>query len=287
MKSGICAIGDNVVDRYQESQEMFPGGNAVNVAVHAKRNGIRSAYIGVIGTDTAAQLVAKSLRDENVLTSHMRVVEGPNAWAAVSHKNGDRYFLGSDKGVSKFKLNDSDYEYLSEFEIAHIGYSGGMEEQLAEISKSTQISYDFADKSRSYVVPLIKYCTIATFSIGEQNLEVADEIIEFALSNNVDTILVTRGKSGAVVADKKGKTILAAKQIEAIDTLGAGDAFIAAYLAARLKKIPRDEAIISAVNYSAEVCLQHGAYGYRSMDNLPKIDSQKLQDSSKPTWVNQ
>ena len=69
--------------------------------------------------------------------------------------------------------------------------------------------------------------------------------------------------------------------------MGAGDAFIAAYLAARLKKIPRDEAIISAVNYSAEVCLQHGAYGYRSMDNLPKIDSQKLQDSSKPTWVNQ
>lgn len=40
-------FGDNVVDRYEHIRTMYPGGNAVNFAVYAKKCGAaRSAYYG-------------------------------------------------------------------------------------------------------------------------------------------------------------------------------------------------------------------------------------------------
>jgi fructoselysine 6-kinase len=35
----LAGLGDNVVDRYVNEGMMYPGGNAVNVAVHARRSG--------------------------------------------------------------------------------------------------------------------------------------------------------------------------------------------------------------------------------------------------------
>lgn len=63
----ILGFGDNVVDRYEHLGVMYPGGNAVNVAVYARRLGAaRSAYMGIFGTDDAAEHVIESLVDEGV-----------------------------------------------------------------------------------------------------------------------------------------------------------------------------------------------------------------------------
>ncbi|MDP6184230.1 MAG: hypothetical protein QF609_10460 [Gammaproteobacteria bacterium] len=35
----LLGLGDNAVDIYADKGVMFPGGNAVNVAVHGKRRG--------------------------------------------------------------------------------------------------------------------------------------------------------------------------------------------------------------------------------------------------------
>lgn len=271
MKIGVCAVGDNVVDRYLDREEMYPGGNAVNVAVHVRRLGVRAAYIGVIGTDSAGHLVASSLRDEGVLTDRVRTVEGPNAWAAVQVVDGDRVFVTADKGVSRFELTKADFEYLSEFELVHVGYAGGLEGQVADISKHTKVSFDFADKPREFAEPLLKYCAFATFSAGEGGIAKANEIIDWARSHGAHTVIVTAGSAGAVVADAEGRSHVAADPIDVVDTLGAGDAYIAAFLVATLKGIPREEAMKSAGRYAAEVCRQYGAYGYRSADSLPLI----------------
>ena len=48
-------FGDNVVDCYEHIHTMYPGGNAVNFAVYAKKCGAaRSAYMGIFGNDAAA-----------------------------------------------------------------------------------------------------------------------------------------------------------------------------------------------------------------------------------------
>ena len=47
----LIALGDNVIDYYHNTQECFPGGNAVNVAVHAARLGAQAEYLGSLGDD--------------------------------------------------------------------------------------------------------------------------------------------------------------------------------------------------------------------------------------------
>ena len=50
----VLGFGDNVVDKYEHIKTMYPGGNAVNFAVFAKKLGAeRSAYMGIFGSDKA------------------------------------------------------------------------------------------------------------------------------------------------------------------------------------------------------------------------------------------
>lgn len=50
----VLGFGDNVVDKYEHLKIMYPGGNAVNFAVYAKKFGAeRSAYMGIFGNDAA------------------------------------------------------------------------------------------------------------------------------------------------------------------------------------------------------------------------------------------
>jgi fructoselysine 6-kinase len=58
----ICGVGDNVVDRYLELGLMFPGGNALNVAVFAKRAGAEAAYLGITGNDVLGEIVRRQLQ---------------------------------------------------------------------------------------------------------------------------------------------------------------------------------------------------------------------------------
>lgn len=58
----LIALGDNVIDYYHNTQECFPGGNAVNVAVHAARLGAQAEYLGSLGDDKMAHIVEKALR---------------------------------------------------------------------------------------------------------------------------------------------------------------------------------------------------------------------------------
>ena len=62
----LIALGDNVIDYYHNTQECFPGGNAVNVAVHAARLGAQAEYLGSLGDDKMAHIVEKALQENGV-----------------------------------------------------------------------------------------------------------------------------------------------------------------------------------------------------------------------------
>ena len=94
----LIGIGDNVCDVYLHLAEMFPGGQALNVAVFAKMQGIDSAYLGVFGDDEVAEHIENTLSEFGVDKSHCRHVRGENGYALVTLIDGDRVFLGSNKG---------------------------------------------------------------------------------------------------------------------------------------------------------------------------------------------
>ena len=65
MTNGLLCIGDNVVDLYCDEGVYYPGGNALNVAVMARRAGLEgAAYMGILGNDAPGRHVEAAMRAE-------------------------------------------------------------------------------------------------------------------------------------------------------------------------------------------------------------------------------
>lgn len=82
----VIGVGDNVVDKYMHTKTMYPGGNAFNFSAYASMLGASSSYMGVFGSDEAAQLVQATARELGIDTSHCRVEEGENGYAMIRRR---------------------------------------------------------------------------------------------------------------------------------------------------------------------------------------------------------
>ena len=131
----VLGFGDNVVDIYEHTGTMYPGGNAANFAVAAKQCGAtRSAYMGYFGSDAAGEHVIASLQDEGIELVKCRQLLGPNGAARVTVVDGDRIFLGSNeggiRGETSYVLDRFDLEYIRQFDVVHTGNYCFTERQL-------------------------------------------------------------------------------------------------------------------------------------------------------------
>jgi fructoselysine 6-kinase len=259
----IAAIGDNVVDCYAARGEMFPGGNCLNVAVSVRRCGAHSAYIGAVGRDRAGDVVLAALEQEGVDVSHVRRLDGVTAYCMIAHQNGDRIFAGFDLGVSMFRPSDEDYAFLRNFSAVHVGQSSGLDRYITRIAETAPLSYDFSTRGdkehRSAVGPL---CFLASVSAGDLTLDQIDEIKAQLIEAGAKWVLVTRGRDGAVLSSASGRFAIAAMPVQPVDTLGAGDAFIARTLYGLLSGEQPERLLSAAAHMAARTCLHFGAIGH-------------------------
>jgi fructoselysine 6-kinase len=260
----VCGVGDNVVDRYVNQKQMFPGGNAVNFAVHARRSGAYAAYLGVIGTDVGGDLIRASLQAEGVELDRLRVEEGPNAFATVymdDDGNNRRWGL-CQKGVSIFRLDNADLDYLAGFDLIHSGETSRLDSQLAEIYERVAMSFDFSERDLEYAAGVLPYLKAAAFSRGDAtNAEVA-RVLDAAQAAGVELVTITQGARGATVCHKGEILFAPAVPVDAVDTLGAGDAFVSRLTYRVLTGVALANAATDAAQYAALVCGTRGAFGH-------------------------
>jgi len=78
---------------------------------------------------------------------------------------------------------------------------------------------------------------------------------------NIGTVLVTCGARGSLVASKQGWSWLASVNVDVVDTIGAGDAFTAGFVAGILAGESDSAAQVRATNAAARACSHAGAMG--------------------------
>ncbi|WP_077735520.1 PfkB family carbohydrate kinase [Bacillus sonorensis] len=263
----ILAIGDNVVDYYIDQDMFYPGGNALNVAVLSKRSGAEAAYIGIIGTDEAGDHVLNVLKKEGINIPRIRRAHGQNGMAAVKlNEQGDRVFVRSNKGGIQSELGllltDEDTALIKSHDIVHTSVYSRLEQTLFELSRLAPVSFDFSTKhDRAYMERVCPYLTYAFFSGSGFTKEECLRLIDDASRFGVQTVCVTRGDKGAVLG--RGGNIVEQPvfPVRAVDTLGAGDSFIAGFLTAYLKSRDVKKALMHAAEAAADTCLTYGAFG--------------------------
>ncbi len=264
----MIAVGDNVVDCYLDQGLYYPGGNAVNVAVNCKRYGFDGcSYIGVFGDDDKARHIQRSLEQEGVTFHHSRFVKGISGQPRVRLIDGDRRFVGGPKNTVqhtlKLKLTPEDLDFIAQHEICHTSCYSSIEEELPKIKQSSAISFDFSDyRDRAYLEKVCPHIRFGFFTGSGLNDAQIKELMNLAQELGTEIVGVTIGEKGAVFLKDGVFYKVGTKPITVVDTMGAGDSFIAAFLTSYLKAGDMEQALDEAATRAAEACTFYGAYGY-------------------------
>ena len=274
----IFAFGDNVVDCYRDQDLMFPGGNCVNHAVFARRAGAETAYAGAVCDDDAGRLIRSALVEEGVDVSMLRMEPGQTAYCVIETQEGERVFVGANLGPSIIAPSVGDLAQLSQFDAVHTGRSSHVDAWLPRFSRAVKVSYDLAtvhDPDR--IARVAPHCFLLAFSGGGLSRAEAVALAERARADGARWSLVTRGMEGALLLGDQGLFAASAQPVEAVDTLGAGDTFIANVLVGLLNDQHPDDILSRAAEAAASTCLMRGAFGHAApmavdLSNMMTLD---------------
>lgn len=261
----VLGIGDNTVDLYVDQGMQYPGGNAVNVAVLTHRLGAESSYLGCLGTDAAGRLLRDSLIAEGIDISRCRYFDGPNSWSRIRHRGNDRYFDGNDPGPrGLYRLGPEDFAYIGQFDLAHSSVYSLLEEDLPRIGDAAAtLSFDYSDRrDDAYLRLTAPHLDIAFLSVAPASAEECRQAARLLHGVGPAIVVIMRGAAGALGFDGTDFVEQPIAPATVVDTLAAGDGFIAGFLMAHLANADLATCLRRGAECAAEVCAYKGAFGH-------------------------
>lgn len=221
---------------YQQSL----GGKGANQAVAAARAGSMVQFVGRVGADPAGAALRMSLGEAGVDTTYViEDVGGSTGTALIAVDNrGDNTIIvvpgvnahlePSDVDAARDVIERSSILILQlEIPLETVRYAAGM----AQRSGTTVILNP--SPSQELPAPLLDLVDILVpneeevgYLSGMGSPVDPTTAAGMLCSNGVEAVVITLGSQGAAIVDRNGETDIQAYEVEAVDTTGAGDAFV-------------------------------------------------------------
>lgn len=255
-----------------------PGGAPANVAAALSKLGTPTAFMGKVGSDEFGKMLAGVLEEAGVDISAMRFDENARtALAFVTLKaDGDREFMFYRHPSADMLLrpDELDIEMLKSAEIFHYGSISLIAEpcrtahlEAMKIAKSAGafLSYDpnlrlplwESDQAAKEGIMSI-WNSANLIKISEVELEFltgedSDGAARSLWHDNLKLLLVSEGAKGARFYTPEDQGQVPSHAVEAVDTTGSGDAFVAGFLSQLLQNralLDSSDQIAAAVGYA-------------------------------------
>jgi fructoselysine 6-kinase len=248
----LAAVGENCIDVYLPPTELSAvGGNAVNVAVGWARAGLASRYVGVVGPDEDGRRIAAALAAAGV-DADLAVVDGTTAVSHVAvDGGGERELRFEDFGVGAgFVPDAASLAALADRDWIHCTLPAGPDAVVAALP-GVPLSYDFSTRHDEHDPAGL---AVAFLSGADAPGERIAALARRTLERGAACAIVTCGRHGSLGADAAGIVVVDALPIAPVDTLGAGDAYIAAFVARRAAGADLRTAMEAGTAAAAEAC---------------------------------
>ena len=177
--------------------------------------------------------------------------------------NGDRVFGDYDEGVlADFRLTEEEIDFLCNHDLVVTGLWGNVHYDLKKIKqKGVRIAFDAAtrpeDEAAQVAVLQADYFFFAS-DFGDTE-ELRQKMKELH-AKGPKLVIVTLGEKGSLVYDGNDFTFFGIVPCRVVDTMGAGDSYIAGFL----KGIMEEKNILDCMKMGAENASQtigyHGAW---------------------------
>ena len=232
-----------------------PGGAPANVAAGLAKLGQNSAFLGKVGDDEFGRMLAGVLADAGVNTSMMSFDKNARtALAFVTLKaNGEREFMFYRHPSADMLLTEEevDMDAVRNAKIFHYGSISLIAEpcrsthlKILDEAKEAGVFLSYDPNLRLPLWDSAEDAKAGIMSIWETAdiIKISDEELEFLTGENSDAsakslmfdglklLLVTEGPEGARYYTPNFEGKVAGVQVDAVDTTGAGDAFVAGLL---------------------------------------------------------
>lgn len=263
MPARIATVGDNCIDRYLPPVDRaLVGGNAVNVAVNLKRSGHEVAYFGAVGDDEDGRRVRDVLARLAVdVTSLKTIVPGRTSFTVIAtDADGDRHFVSEDFGVCRgYRPDDREMTRLTTMRHVHIGWlddEGATKRALAQAGLSVSQDLSVNAEPRN-ITP--DHLAIAFVSFDGSEAE-AIERAKATLAGGARLAVIMRGPQGSLAISSGEIFRGTALPVAVSDTTGAGDSFIAGFLARHIDRQPIASCLANGHAAAAETCRIFGGF---------------------------
>ncbi|HCS8960041.1 TPA: aminoimidazole riboside kinase [Klebsiella pneumoniae] len=259
MNGKIWVLGDAVVDLLPDGEGRLlqcPGGAPANVAVGVARLGGDSGFIGRVGDDPFGRFMLHTLAQEQVDVNYMRLDAAQRTSTVVVDldSHGERTFTFMVRPSADLFLLPEDLPPFAAGQWLHVCSIA----LSAEPSRSTTfaameaikraggyVSFDPNIRSDLWQDPQdLRDCLDRALALADA-IKLSEEELAF-ISGSDDIVsgiarlnarfqptllLVTQGKAGVQAALRGQVSHFPARPVVAVDTTGAGDAFVAGLLA--------------------------------------------------------
>ena len=225
------------------------GGCAVNTGVDLAKLGLRAAFVGCIGNDVAGDLIKKKLVFEGLgICGVVTNKEAASSYTFIMiDSKGNRRYLHHIGANAKLTDEDVPDELLGRARMLHIGGSflmPGMDGEptvrLIKRAKSLGVitaidtAYNKTVDAEKLIAPSLAIVDIFLPSIEEAQLisgkQDIDDVLDYFDKYNIPILGIKLGSQGCVIKHNGQIYKLPCFKVDAVDTSGAGDSFMAGFI---------------------------------------------------------
>ena len=267
----VVCFGECVWDRYHFGRRL--AGAPLNVAARCNSLGVPATLVSAVGDDALGLEMCEALRRLGV-SALMSVIPHPTSEVGVE--------LDEEGRPTFFFADDYAFEHIPKSELSpralYFGTCSALgpdsEASLNDVLDRTGFkAYDpnirpaFLNRDRKRVQRLVHhYLQMADLlKLSDEDTEAIDTLLGVTpeqIHAKYDTeVFVTYGAAGAAYIGRYGKAWADAPRVNAIDTVGCGDAFMAYILCGTLDQRAGPELLPEAVSYASTVATFNGALG--------------------------
>lgn len=268
-KKNICYhLGDKVLI---DNIKISTGGGGTNIAVALARLGLKTAFLGVLGSDINSEIILKELKNENV-DFLGKIKEGNTGYSVVLPSHNDRTILVY-KGVNDYlEKKDIDFNKIKSNWLIVSTMMGKSFETIIKISDygrknnikiALNISSYLAEKGLFFLSKLLKNTDILILNREELELLTKDSKIQISIKKlskySSGIIVVTDGNKAIRAFDRNKTYTKKIKTLHPVNKTGAGDAFAAGFIYGIFKDKNVEDALSFGHREASSVLLNQGA----------------------------
>ena len=305
--AGLVTLGETMVLlwpsevgplRHAPGLRLGVAGAESNVAIGAVRLGVPATWLGRVGDDEFGQLVTMTLRGQGVQTT---AVVDPDARTGVMVKERRTaratrvlYYRSGSAG-SRLCPEDLDPAAIAAGAVLHVtGITTALSSSAREavfaavevaraagVPVSVDLNYRSAlwsaDEAGPVLRDLVRAADVVLATEEEARLVVqgadAPALVAALTALGPDQVLIKQGSDGSLSGIDGELHRVAARTVDVVDPVGAGDAFGAGYLSGLCRGLPAEERLALATTAGAFAVTVPGDWeGLPSLADLALLD---------------